>query len=140
MSRWKVRMFEVGEICVHKGYICRVDASERCIVGVTRSSSYAIEDGTELNPTLTLTPLYGPDGEPAKNAKSRKAVSGAVEYVHDVLAEMERRIAVYEKRHEPVSQVPLVHVGTDGCAIALHHNLVGPQRIADEIANGDVHI
>jgi hypothetical protein len=47
VSRWKVRMFEVGEICVHKGYICRVDASERCIVGVTRSSSYAIEDGTE---------------------------------------------------------------------------------------------
>ena len=28
-----VRMFNVGEYCVHKGYICRVDAVERVITG-----------------------------------------------------------------------------------------------------------
>jgi hypothetical protein len=93
-----VRTFAIGEICVHKGFICRVDAAERSIYGVTRPSGYGIKDGTEVNPTLTLTTLYGPDGEPVKNAKSRRAISGAVEYVHDVLNAMEKQIALYEKR------------------------------------------
>jgi hypothetical protein len=91
------RSFKIGEICVHKGSICRVEASERCIVGVTRPSAYAFKDGTELNPTLTLTSLYGPDGEPVKKAKPRKAVSGNVEYAQDALKDMQAEVTRLQK-------------------------------------------
>lgn len=93
-----VRTFGIGEICVHKGFICRVEASEREIIGVTCPSAYGFKDGTELNPTLTLAPLYGPDGEPLKKAKSRKAVSGAVEYAQDALKEMREQVALLQKK------------------------------------------
>jgi hypothetical protein len=96
----KVRMFEVGEICVHKGFICRVDAVERNITGQNGRTSLAymnIEDGTELNPTLTMTPLYGPNGEPVKKAKPRKDASGAVEYALDAVKGMEIEIARLNK-------------------------------------------
>ncbi len=100
MSRGQVRTFEIGEICVHKGFICRVDAVERHITGVTQPSlAYmGIKDGTELNPDLTLMPLYGPDGEPVKKAKRRKAVSGAVDYAHEALTMMEQQSALCAKR------------------------------------------
>ena len=52
-----MRKFKIGNACVHKGFICRVDAVERNIYGVTCPSGYGIKDGTELNPTLTLTAL-----------------------------------------------------------------------------------
>ena len=92
-----VRRFKIGEVCVHKGFICRVDALERNIYGVTCPSGYGIKDGTEVNPTLTLTALYGPDGEPVKNAKSRKAISGNVEYAQDVLKDAEAEVARLQK-------------------------------------------
>jgi hypothetical protein len=90
--------FKIGEICVHKNFICRVDAVERCIVGVTRSSCYSTKDGTELNPTLTLTALYGPDGEPVKNAKPRKAVSGYVRRLSEEVGDMEAQVVLLQKK------------------------------------------
>ena len=96
--REQVRTFAIGEICLHKGYICRVDSWERSIIGVTCPSVYGFKDGTELNPTLILTPLYGPDGEPVKGAKPRKAVSGNVEYAADVLKDTEAEITRLQKR------------------------------------------
>lgn len=94
----QVRTFAIGEICVHKGCICRVDFAERQIIGVNLPPVYGFKDGTELNPTLTLTPLYDRNGEPVKGAKSRKANSGSVEYVADVLKEAEAEIARLQKR------------------------------------------
>jgi hypothetical protein len=47
---------------------------------------------------LTLTALYGPDGEPVKGAKSRKAVSGNVEYAADALKDTEAEITRLQKR------------------------------------------
>lgn len=96
-----VRMFEVGEYCVHRGYICRVDAVERNITGQNGHPSRAymgIKDGTEFNPTLTMTPLYKPDGEPVKNAKPKQDVSGAVSRVSEEIADIERQIALLQKR------------------------------------------
>lgn len=93
-----MRKFKIGDVCVHKGFICRVDAVERNIYGVTCPSGYGIKDGTELNPTLTLTALYGPDGEPVKNAKSRKAISGHVEHAQQALQDTEAEVARLQKR------------------------------------------
>lgn len=93
-----VRRFKIGEVCVHKGYICRVEASERCIVGVTCTPYYSIKDGTELNPTLTLVSMYGPDGEPISNPKSRKTASGNVEYAQDALEDMRNQVALLQKK------------------------------------------
>lgn len=93
-----IRRFKIGEVCVHKGYICRVEASERCIVGVTSTSAYSLKDGTELNPTLTLVSVYGPDGEPTSNPKSRKTASGNVEYAQDALEGMRNQIALLQKK------------------------------------------
>jgi hypothetical protein len=93
-------MFNVGEVCVHRGYICRVDAVERIITGQNGYPSRAymgIEDGTELNPILTLTPLYGPDGEPVKDAKTRKGTSGAAVRVQDALKDKEAEVARLQK-------------------------------------------
>jgi len=45
-----------------------------------------------------LVPLYGPDGEPVKGAKPRKAVSGNVEYAADVLKDTEAEITRLQKR------------------------------------------
>ena len=114
MRREQVRMFEIGEICVHNGFICRVDAVERDIPGVTRSSlAYmGIKDGTELNPTLTLTTLYGPDGEPVKKPKRRTAISGAVDYVHEALATMEQQSALCAKR-TAILRPPTARVNPD---------------------------
>lgn len=95
-----VRMFKVGEICVYKGFICRVDAVERQITGQNRPSHayMGTPDGTEFNPTLTMTPLYGPDGEPVKKAKPRKAASGAADYAKYQIAEWERQAALLTKK------------------------------------------
>lgn len=93
-----INTFEIGETCVHKGFICRVEASERCIVGVNFPSCFSFKDGTELNPTLTLTPLYGPDGEPVNNAKSRKTLSGNVEYAQQALKDMKDQVALLQKK------------------------------------------
>jgi len=96
-----VRMFKVGEVCVHKGYICRVDAVERVITGQNGYPSRAymgIKDGTEFNPTLTMTPLYGPDGEPVKKPKPKQDASGAVEYAHHAVESMETEVARLQKR------------------------------------------
>ena len=96
-----VRKFKVGEVCVHKGFICRVDAVERVITGQNGYPSRAymgIKDGTEFNPTLTMTPLYGPDGEPVKKAKPKQDASGAVEYAQDVLKDTEAEVARLQKR------------------------------------------
>jgi hypothetical protein len=92
-----VRRFKIGNVCVHKGFICRVDAVERNIYGVTCPSGYGIKDGTEVNPTLTLTALYGPDGEPVKNAKSRKAISGYVKHAQQALKDAEAEVARLQK-------------------------------------------
>ena len=97
----QVRMFKVGETCFHKGFICRVDAVERVITGQNGYPSRAymgIKDGTEFNPTLTLTPLYGPDGEPVKKPKQRKDASGAVDYADYALESMETEVALLQKR------------------------------------------
>lgn len=80
----KVRMFEVGEMCVHKGYICRVEKVERNIA----KGLYGVKDGTEFNPWLTITPLIGPGGNSAKAASKKRIVSGAV----DTIAEAEKKI------------------------------------------------
>ena len=95
-----VREFAVGEVCIHKGFICRVDAVERRITGQNEPSRayMGVPDGTEFNPTLTMTPLYGPDGEPVKKAKPRKDASGAVERASDMVAHMETEIALLQKR------------------------------------------
>lgn len=97
----KVRMFAVGDVCVHKGFICRVDAVERNITGQNGHPSRAymgIKDGTEFNPTLTMTPLYKPDGEPVKKAKPRQDASGAVTRVSEEIADIERQIALLQNR------------------------------------------
>lgn len=94
-------MFKVGDFCVHKGFICRVDAVERVITGQNGYPSRAymgIKDGTEFNPTLTMTPLYGPDGEPVKKPKPRKDASGAVEYPQAELRALETEVARLQKR------------------------------------------
>lgn len=96
-----VRMFVVGDLCVHRGYICRVDAVERNITGQNGHPSRAymgIKDGTEFNPTLTMTPLYGPDGEPVKKAKPRQDASGAVSRASEEIEDIERQIALLQKR------------------------------------------
>lgn len=95
-----VRMFKVGDYCIHKGFICRVDAVERVITGQNGYPSRAymgIKDGTEFNPTLTMTPLYGPDGEPVKKPKPRQAASGAVEYPQHEMENMEAEVARLQK-------------------------------------------
>ena len=92
------RKFNIGDICAHNGFICRVDAVKREIIGVTRPSAYSLKDGTELNPTLTITPLYGPNGEPVKKAKPRDACSGAVDYAQYQIAEWEQQADILTKR------------------------------------------
>ena len=100
MSTRSVRMFEVGDICVHKGYICRVDAVKRQITGdTTPSLSYMnVKDGTEFNPTLVMTPLFGPNGDPVKKAKPMTAPSGAARRASEAIAELESQAEVIQKR------------------------------------------
>ena len=94
-----VRMFNVGEICVYGDFVCRVDAVERQITGQSHPSlAYMkVPDGTEFNPKLTLTPLYGPEGEPVKKAKPRQAFSGEVARLSEKLAEVQREIERLQK-------------------------------------------
>lgn len=82
-----MRNFKVGDICVHKNCICRVKA-------VTPDPTKPLV----YNPTLTLTALYGVDGEPVKNAKDREAISGNVEYAAVEIDRMTAEIALMEKR------------------------------------------
>ena len=103
MNREKesVRSFSVGELCIHKGYICRVDGVKREITGYEGHPSRAymgIPDGTEFNPTLTLTPLYGPDDKPVKGAKTRKESSGAVRRIQEEVQELKDGIAKAQRR------------------------------------------
>jgi len=100
-KRSDVRMFDVGDLCIHKSAICRVDAVTRNITGTESYPSLAymgVKDGTEFNPTLTLTPLYGPDGEPVKRAKSRQASSGAVASVAESRRDIEQQVTLLQKR------------------------------------------
>ena len=90
----KLRMFKVGELCVHKGYICRVEKVERNIA----KGLFGVKDGTEFNPILTMTPLYKPDGEPVKKAKSKQDASGAVSRVSEEMADIEKQVALLQKR------------------------------------------
>jgi hypothetical protein len=87
-------MFSVGDLCLHKGYICRVTEVTRDFAGVTRPSLeyMGVKDGTEFNPTLKLMPLYRPNGQPVKNPKPRTAVSGSVEYASVAVADMKEKI------------------------------------------------
>lgn len=95
-----VRIFKVGDICVHNGFICRVDAVERQITGqnVPSRAYMGIKDGTEFNPTLTMTPLFGPGGKPVKKPKTRKDASGAVEYAQDQATKWEEEAALLTEK------------------------------------------
>lgn len=95
-----VREFAVGEVCVHRFFICRVAAVERRITGQNEPSRayMGVPDGTELNPILTMTALYGPDGEPVKNAKPRKDASGAVARASEEMAHLEAEVARLQNR------------------------------------------
>ena len=109
-----VRMFKVGDVCVHKGFICRVDAVEREITGKTcPSRAYmGIKDGTEFNPTLTMTPLYGQHGEPVKKAKTRKAPPGAVEYAQHQVEQWEEEAASLTKKADLLRGLAFPRGGT----------------------------
>lgn len=74
-----MRNFKVGDLCVHKKYICRVETVEP-----NSTKGY--------NPLLTLIALYGPNNEPVKNAKPRKDYSGAVEYVDEAIKKLKSDI------------------------------------------------
>lgn len=93
-----VRMFKVGDIVVHKGYVCRVAEVKRKF---SEGLGYmGIKDGQEFNPTVTMIPLYGPDGEPVKKAGVRTASSGAVFSAKEEAADIEREILRKKKRLE----------------------------------------
>jgi hypothetical protein len=91
-----VRRFKVGDLCVHRGFICRVDRVER---EFAKGLSYmGVKDGTEFNPTLYMTPLYGVTGDPVKKVKVRSACSGSVGYAHMEVLEMENQVRVLQKK------------------------------------------
>jgi hypothetical protein len=93
-----VCMFEVGEICVYKGYICRVSQVERVFA---KGMMYMnIPDGYEFNPTLTMIPLYAPDGKPVKKTTPRSAPSGAVHRADYEIQQLEATIEVSKKKVE----------------------------------------
>lgn len=75
--------YRVGDLCIHKGFLCRVDKIER-----------VFSSGTEYNPNLTLTALFTPAGEPVKKASVRKACSGGTERADKVLREMEAKLFI----------------------------------------------
>lgn len=96
-----VRRFSVGELCIHRGYICRVDEVKREITGYEGHPSreyMGIPDGTEFNPTLTLTPLYGLDDKPVHGAKTRKEASGAVRRIQEEVQDLKDGIAKAQRR------------------------------------------
>lgn len=82
--------YRVGDLCIHKGFLCRVDKIER----VFSKGQYGVPDGTEYNPNLTLTALFTPAGEPVKKASVRKACSGGTERADKVLLEMEAKLSI----------------------------------------------
>jgi hypothetical protein len=94
-------MFEVGELCVHKGYICRVETVDRNIA----NGLYGVKDGTEFNPMLTITPLIGPGGNSAKAASKKRVSSGAVntiaeaeKEIHDQIQKLQERLILLNLR------------------------------------------
>lgn len=94
------RHLKVGDLCIHKGSICRVTAVERQITGQNAPSRayMGIPDGTEFNPNLTLTPLYGPKGTPVRKAKSRTASAGSVTSVQNEVKDLKDKIGSMQKR------------------------------------------
>ena len=92
--------FDVGDFCAHKGFICRVDEVAPQVTGITcPSRAYmGIPDGTEFNPTLTMTPLWNLEGVPVKNPKPRKDASGAVTRVSWEISELESHIVELQKK------------------------------------------
>jgi hypothetical protein len=56
-----------------------------------------IKDGTEFNPTLKLTPLYTPSGEPVKRGKERTCPSGAVSSQEEEIRARKDQIALHQK-------------------------------------------
>lgn len=92
----KARSFELGDVCIHDGFICRVDAVERNFA----RGLYGVKDGTELNPWLTLTPLYGPDNKPISEREPHKASSGAVERLAEEVVRITNEQIANQKRLE----------------------------------------
>lgn len=94
MSR--VKLFKVGDKCVHEGIIYRVEAVERKFAkGLTHMG---VKDGTEFNPTLTLIPMYGRDGEPVKAGERCKESAGAVRSVTEEIREMKAQMEIINKK------------------------------------------
>ncbi len=85
--------YRVGDLCIHKGFLCRVDKIER----VFSKGQYGVPDGTEYNPNLTLTALFTPAGEPVKKAIVRKVCSGGTERADKVLREMEAKLSLLQR-------------------------------------------
>lgn len=91
-----VRTFNIGELCVYRGKICRVVGSER---NFFQGREYmGIKDGTEYNPSLTLLPIHGVDNKPIKKPKEVVAISGSVEYVKDALKKLKHDIEHSQER------------------------------------------
>ena len=99
-TREAVRTFAVGDLCIWHGFVCRVDKVEPMITGVTsRSLAYMnVADGTELNPTLMITPLYGPQNDPVKRPTQKEVPSGSVEYVAVEIADLKAKAALIQER------------------------------------------
>lgn len=91
-----VRRFKVGELCLHRGRICRVLKVER---NFFMGHEYmGIKDGTEYNPSLTLLPLYGTDNQPVKKPRQVVTISGSVESVADTITQLKHDIAHHQAR------------------------------------------
>lgn len=90
----KVRMFEVGSLCVHEGMICRVDEVKRKFA----NGSHGFKDGVEFNPTLTLTPTHDFDGSAIIDPKKFQVSSGSVDYPRDAMQKLEQQRDRIEKR------------------------------------------
>ncbi len=86
-----VRMFKVGEIGIHKGYVVRVEALERKFA---KGLEYMkIKDVSEFNPMLTMFPLYGPNASPVKAPKLKFGSSGSVERADEAIKRLEEEVA-----------------------------------------------
>lgn len=93
-----IRRYEIGEICIHKGFICRVTQVERKFA---KGFAYMnIPDGTEFQPTITMMPLYGPKNELVKKPKSKVDAAGAVQSYDAALLELEAEQALLAQRIE----------------------------------------
>lgn len=92
----KVRMFEVGSLCVHEGMICRVDEVKRKFA--SRLGYMGVKDGTEFNPTLTLTPTHDSDGVAVINPRKFQVSAGSVESTDEAVLKLESQVERLEKR------------------------------------------